>query len=111
MDFRPHIMTWTPMSPSAIEPGTGNEIPGSPGDPVAVVCRFHLGGTKMFRNEDSTEVQQKGKIRLDAGTRLPEVGVEIVVMDIFNPLKQQATHFKGRVMDVYRGQESYRIDV
>jgi hypothetical protein len=111
LDFRPHIMLWTPTNPSTTEPGTGNEIPGAPGETIAVPCRFYLGGTKVFKNEDSTDVQQKGKIRLDAGVKLPAVGVEITVTDVYDPLKPEVIHFQGRVMDVYRGQLSYRIDV
>lgn len=124
MDFRPHIMTWTPIE-SATEPGTGYEIPGVPGNPIAVLCRFYLGGIKEFRNEDNSVIRQKGRIRLDAGSHMPKVGEPVKVYET-EPITiggnilvvggQQVqvssiVHFEGRIMDVFRGQLSWRCDV
>jgi hypothetical protein len=95
-------MNWvTAGVPTGEDPATGYPLPQAPGEPRSVACRFHLGGTKVFRNEDSTEVNQIGRIRLDAGIELPEPGQIIEVVG----------QFKGKVQDVYRGQLSSRIDV
>lgn len=105
MEFRPHIMKWTPMSPSTIEAGTGYEIPGVPGEPIEVPCGYHDGGVKEFKNEDNKVVLQKGFIRLDVGSGLP---------DLFHPIKiYSGTElvFEGKVMNIFRGQLTQRIDV
>lgn len=105
MEFRPHIMIWTPMSPSTIEPGTGYEIPGVPGEPIEVPCGYHDGGVKEFKNEDNKVVLQKGFIRLDVGSDLP---------DLFYPIKIYGGTelvFEGKVMNIFRGQLTWRIDV
>jgi hypothetical protein len=95
-------MNWvTAGTPAGEDPETGYPIPAAPGEQKSVPCRFHLGGTKVFRNEDSNQINQIGKIRLDAGVDLPEVGQMIEVVG----------QFKGKVQDIYRGQLSYRIDV
>lgn len=125
MEFRPHVMTWTPRAESTFEPGTNFEIPGIPLAPKAVECRFHLGGIKEFRNEDNVATLQKGSIRMDAYSELPGVGepvkiyevsllltggsVVTVTGDIVNIIG--TVHFEGRIMDVYRGQLTYRADV
>jgi hypothetical protein len=83
------------------DPATGFPIEGLSGIGVQIPCRFHLGGVKVFKNQDNTEVAQVGTIRLDTGVELPEVGAQIEVPG----------HFAGQVKDVYRGQLSYRIDV
>jgi hypothetical protein len=111
MEFRPHIMIWVPRNPSTTEPGTGNEIPGAPGEPIAVPCRFYLGGTKVWRNEDSSEVQQQGKIRLDVDSPLPKHGQEVTVMEAYDPLKPTVVHFTGKIMDSFKGQLTWRLDV
>ncbi|WPU91796.1 hypothetical protein SNE25_20985 [Mucilaginibacter sabulilitoris] len=95
-------MNWvTAGTPGGIDENTGYPIEGQPGESRSLPCRFHLGGVKVFKNQDNTEVNQIGRIRLDAGVELPEVGAEITVPG----------QFSGKVMDVYRGQLSYRIDV
>lgn len=67
----------------------------------SVECHWHLGGTKEFRNEDNTVSKQLGRIRLDVGSELPEVGQMVEIEE----------HFKGIVRDIYKGQLSWRIDV
>jgi hypothetical protein len=95
-------MNWeTAGTPGGIDDSTGYPLPGIPGQPMSVPCRFHLGGVKVFKNEDSTVVNQIGSVRLDAGIELPEVGSIIEIVG----------QFTGPVKDVYRGQLSSRIDV
>lgn len=101
VEFRPHILKW---STPAGEPGddeNGYPTPGTPGSVVQMPCRWHLGGNKEYRNEDNGVTMQKGRIRIDKGVELPEVGQEVEVLG----------HFKGVVKDIYRGQISWRIDV
>lgn len=107
VDFRPHIMSWTAMSPSTTEPGTGYEIPGVPGEPKAVACRYYDLGSKgkELRNEDNKVVLQKGKIRLDVGSEMPDQFQQISVTDGGSVI------FEGRAMNIYRGQKTWRIDV
>lgn len=105
MEFRPHIMKWTPMSPSSKEPGTGYEIPGVPGEPIEVPCGYHDGGIKEFKNEDNKVIIQKGIIRLDVGSAMP---------DLYHPVKvfgNTGLVFDGKVMNIFRGQLTWRIDV
>lgn len=125
MEFRPHIMTWHLPGTSTTEPGTGYEIPGVPGITKAVECRFYLGGIKEFKNEDNTVVQQRGKIRVDAGSELPEarqivkiyevssleVGGSVVTVNGETVFVTGPVHFEGRIMDIYRGQLTWRLDV
>jgi hypothetical protein len=125
MEFRPHIMTWNLPGESTTEPGTGYEIPGVPGITKAVECRFYLGGLKEFKNEDNKVVQQKGKIRVDAGSELPLVGSKVKVYEVAELLSGDSVltvngatifvtgpvHFEGRIMDIYRGQLTWRLDV
>ncbi|WP_114937574.1 hypothetical protein [Mucilaginibacter endophyticus] len=95
-------MNWvTAGTPAGEDPTTGYPLPPIPGEPKSVSCRFHLGGTRIFKNQDSVEVNQIGRIRLDAGIELPDVGQMIEVVG----------QFTGKVQDVYRGQLSSRIDV
>lgn len=98
-------MVWVPAGQSTFEPGTEYEIPGTPGDPISIPCRFHLGGVKEFSNEDNKVVRQKGTIRCDAGVQLPDPGQLVKVVD------GAIVHFEGRIMDVFRGQLSHRLDV
>lgn len=125
LSFRPHIMTWNLPGESTTEPGTGYEIPGVPGITKAVECRFYLGGIKEFKNEDNAVVRQKGKIRVDAGSELPILGQTVKVYEV-SALQSGGSvvtvngetvfisgpvHFTGRIMDIYRGQLTWRLDV
>ncbi len=101
VDFRPHIMTWTTPDGEPSEDENGYPVPGSPGEIKEIPCHWHLGGNKEYRNEDNRITRQKGRIRIDVGVEMPEVGQEVEVVG----------HFKGEVKDIYRGQLSWRIDV
>jgi len=102
LNTRPHIMTWImPGTPGGTDPETGYPLPDEPGIALEVPCRFHLGGTNVFKNEDSTDVNQIGSIRIDAGQTLPLPGTHVEVLD----------HFDGIVRAVYKGQLTHRIDV
>lgn len=95
-------MNWvTAGTAGGEDPVTGYPLPGTPGEARSTPCHFQLGGVRVFKNQDNTEVQQIGRIRLDAGVELPEVGSIVEVVG----------QFSGLVRDVYRGQLSYRIDV
>lgn len=110
VDLCPHIMTWIPMGESTTEPGTGYEIPGVPGVPKAVACRFHLGGTKTFRNEDNTVVNQVGRIRVEVGSEMPPLRHLVSVTEVTES-GEEIEHFKGRIQDIYHGQLKWRLDV
>jgi hypothetical protein len=102
VETRPHVLIWTTAGTAGGEdPESGYPIEGLSGVEMEVPCRFHLGGVRIFRNQDNIEVAQVGTIRLDSGVELPEVGAVIEVLG----------HYKGKVKDVYRGQLSSRIDV
>lgn len=102
LETRPHVMLWvTNSQPGGVDNSTGYPLPDIPGQAIETPCRFHLGGTKIFKNEDSSEVAQVGSIRLDAGNSLPVPGSKIEVVG----------HFSGVVRSIYRGQISHRIDV
>lgn len=104
MERRPHTLNWkTPDGESTIDPVTGYPVPGTPGLVKSVPCRFHLGGIKVFKNEDSTEVNQVGTIRVDIGSDMPEVGQIVDVPGYFN----------GRIRAKYTGGQliSWRMDV
>lgn len=102
VDTRPHIMNWTTAGgETTADPVTGYPIEGTPGTAMSTPCRFHLGGVRVFRNQDNVQVNQIGRIRLDVGVELPSVGSMVEVVG----------QFVGKVQDVYRGQLSYRIDV
>jgi hypothetical protein len=102
LETRPHVMTFViPGAPGGQDPDTGYPLPDDPGQAIEAPCRFYLGGTKVFKNEDSTDVNQIGKIRVDAGITLPLPGMHISVEG----------HFSGTVRAVYHGQLSHRIDV
>lgn len=86
---------------SVYNPATGEYSEPIPGELVQRKCRFHLGGTKVYKNQDSTDVNQVGTIRLDAGGLMPSVNDTVNVIG----------HFTGKVREVYRGQLSWRIEV
>ena len=98
------------MGESTIEPGTGYEIPGVSGLPKSVACRFHLGGTKIFRNEDNTVINQVGMIRVEVGSEMPPLRHLVLVTEVAES-GEVIEHFKGRIQDIYRGQLKWRLDV
>lgn len=102
LQFRPHLMHWKTLDAPATEDfETGYPIPGAPGQAVVTACRFHLGGSKVYKNEDSIDVNQVGTVRMDAGQLVPDVGMTIVIDG----------QFSGPVREVCRGQLSHRIEV
>lgn len=109
VSLRPHVLRWTTPDGPPAQDDNGYDIPGEPGTSKEVPCRFHSGGgqlvVKTFLLDDGTTTQQKGTIRLDAGVELPDRSQQIEVVD------GSTVVFSGKVMDVFRGQLSHRIDV
>jgi len=109
VDFRPHILKWTVQSEPQTDPETGYPVPGTDVQTFEVPCRFHSGGgssgSKEYRNEDNTVVMQKGRIRMDAGGNMPEVGQMVTVVE------GDYVHFSGPVRETYRGQKTWRVEV
>ena len=113
------------MSPSHAEQGTGYEIPGVPEKKIAVMCRFHLNGTQEYRNEDNAVILQKGSIRVAAGDPLPPlkwpvqvyetepvtIGGNILTIGGQQVQIKSHVHFEGRILDIFRGQLTSRLDV
>lgn len=99
---RPHILKWTETTEATEDPATGYPIPGAEVY-YEIPCRWHSGGSKVYRNEDSTEVMQKGRIRVDLDSPMPQVGQLLEVVG----------HFSGTAMEVYTGGTltGWRIDV
>lgn len=102
VDLRPHVLRWTETTEATTDEATGYPIPGTEIN-YELKCRWHSGGTKVYRNEDSTEVMQKGRIRVDIGSPMPQVGQLLEVVG----------HFNGTAMEVYTGGTltGWRIDV
>ena len=94
-------MTWTAAGETVEDPETGYPMPGGTGEAKAVPCRFHLGGIKVFKNQDSTESNQVGTIRVDAGSDTPMVNQIIDIPGQFN----------GPVRQIYHGQLTWRLEV
>jgi hypothetical protein len=95
-------MNWTTAGTAGGEDDTtGYPLPGTPGESVSVPCRFHLGGIRVFKNQDNSEVNQIGRIRVDVGSDMPLIGQRVDVPGQFN----------GVIRDIYRGQLSWRLDV
>lgn len=108
VSLRPHILTFiSPGTPDTEDPDTGYTIPGIPGGTVQIPCRFVANVQKQFRNEDSTTVQQKGRIRVDVGSVMPKMWQEVVVTEDTREL------FRGQAMVIYTGGHltGWRIDV
>jgi hypothetical protein len=104
---RPHILTYTTAGITGGEDENGFPIEGTPGELVSVPCRFHQDSSKVFKNEDSTETAQVGRIRLDAGVAVPEVGTDVTVVNA----RSLAVQFKGKVRERYEAQMSGRLEV
>ena len=105
---RPHVLTYTTAGiPGGEDPETGLSMPDVPGVTVSVPCRFHAQGSKVYKNEDSTEVAQVGRIRLDAGVAVPKVGTHVEVKQVSTGEVQ----FSGPVRERYEAQMSGRLEV
>jgi hypothetical protein len=105
--FRPHTLSFTTGGTPPGQDADGLPTEGTPGVTVTMPCRFHLGGSKVFRNQDSTESLQIGRIRIDDGLELPSVGQEITVTDN----RDSGVVFNGPVKQVYPASLSSRIEV
>lgn len=103
--FRPHTLSFgTPGTPGG-QDEDGFPTEGTPGVEVEYPCRFHVGGSKVFKNQDSTEVVQIGKVRLDAVEYLPSVGQTITVSE------GDYIHFSGVVRAVSKGETTSHLEV
>lgn len=102
VNLRPHVLRWTETAEATEDPITGYPIPGTP-IMHEIPCRWHQDSSKLFNNEDSTEVRQKGRIRVDIGSPMPQVGQILEIVG----------HFSGPAMEVYTGGTltGWRIDV
>lgn len=101
MVTRPHILIWQSGTSGGIDLNTGYALPDVPGVQMQIECRYKLKTSRTYMLDDGTTVEQNGSIRLDVGVELPQLGQEVEVPG----------YFKGKVMDIYRGQLSYRVDV
>lgn len=99
--LRPHILKWDILTDGG-QTDEGYPLPGTT-TTVQVPCRFVPGGTRVFKNADSTEQGQKGRIRVDVGSPIPKQGQLIEVVGFF----------KGIAQEVYNGGHltGWRIDV
>lgn len=95
-------MKWTTLG---VEPEyneeTGEYSEGEAGVVVEIPCRFYPGGTKIFKNQDSMDVMQKGTIRFSVGEPMPRKNDEVEVVGLF----------KGLVQETYSGRTTQRIEV
>lgn len=106
MDFRPHTLKYNAPGISQGDDEYGYPLPDLPCEVIIVPCRFHQDSSKVFKNEDSTETQQVGRIRLDSGVIIPQVGTDVTVTN-----QDGIVQFKGPVRERYEGQMSGRLEV
>ncbi|MEO6522243.1 MAG: hypothetical protein ABIN91_11235 [Mucilaginibacter sp.] len=106
VNFKPHTLSYTTPGTPGGEDSNGFPLPDQPGTAVSVPCRFHADSSKVFKNEDSTEVNQIGRIRLDAGVTVPAVGAIVIVADHAGGIQ-----FTGPVRERYEAQMSGRLEV
>ncbi|RZM22428.1 MAG: hypothetical protein EOO88_29470 [Pedobacter sp.] len=105
---RPHLMTYTTAGiPGGEDPETGLPLPDQSGEVVEVPCRFHQESSKVYKNEDSTEVAQVGRIRFDAGITVPTVGTIVSVVNLLTG----NVAFNGPIRERYEAQKSGRVEV
>jgi hypothetical protein len=107
LTFRPHILTYTLPGTPGGEDSQGLPLPDVPGIVVQIPCRFHADSSKVYKNEDSAEVAQVGRIRFDAGIAVPEVGTVVTVTNAATGVVQ----FHGPVRERYEAQLSGRLEV
>jgi len=99
--LRPHILKWDILTDGG-QTDEGYPLPGTT-TTVQVPCRFVPGGTRVFKNADSTEQGQKGRIRVDVGSPMPKQGQLIEVVGLFNGIAQEVYsggHLTGWRIDV-----------
>lgn len=105
---RNHTLIFTSKgTPGGTDPITGYPLPDVPGAVVNVPCRFHQTNTKVLKNEDSTESQQIGRIRVNIGETMPTQYQNIRVIE------GDLVHFEGvaKYIDKTGALLSWRIDV
>ena len=105
---RKHTLIFTlPGTGGGEDPVTGFPIPEVPGAEVQVECRFHQSSSKLLKNEDSTESQQVGRIRVAIGAPMPRQWQNIRVVE------GDVVHYSGaaRYVDKTGTLLSWRIDV
>jgi hypothetical protein len=100
-------MSYTTTGQIGGSDANGFPLPDVPGEVVEVPCRFHAVSSKTYKNEDSTETAQVGRIRLDAGVVVPEVGTVVTVRSATSGTVQ----FHGPVRERYEAQLSGRLEV
>lgn len=103
-------MKWKSVeSTGGLDPITGYPTDDQAESEKTVPCRFVAGGTAVFKNEDSTETRQKGRISVNIGSELPLEGQYVEVTDGTTG----RVHFKGITQIVYAGGTltRWRIDV
>jgi hypothetical protein len=105
---RKHTLIFTlPGTGGGFDEVTGFPIPETLGPEVRVECRFHQNSTKVLKNEDSTESQQVGRIRVAIGALMPRQWQNIRVVE------GDLVHYEGtaRYIDKTGTLLSWRIDV
>ena len=106
LQLKPHIMSYNTTGTPGGSDANGFPLPDVPGELVEVPCRFYAESSKVYKNEDSTEVAQVGRIRLDAGVSVPAVGTIVTVTSAAGVVQ-----FAGPVRERYEGQMSGRLEV
>lgn len=104
---RPHTLSFQLPGTPGGQDEDGLPTEGTPGLVIQYLCRFHSESSKVFKNQDSTEVAQVGSIRLDVVDHLPKVGEVVTVTDNRNGNEL----FTGPVRESYPAQRSSRLEV
>jgi hypothetical protein len=105
--FRPHTLSFQLPGTPGGQDDDGLPTEGTPGLVIQYPCRFHSESSKVFKNQDSTEVAQVGTIRLDVVDLLPTPGQTVSVTDGRNGMQL----FAGPVREVYPASLSSRLEV
>lgn len=97
----PNTIYWNALANDAVvDPETGYMTPGSEGASKESPCRFYPKSNKVFKNEDSTESIQVGKIRIPKNCEVPYVGAKVLVVDSVGGLVYEGlakTRFDGQL--------------
>lgn len=105
---RNHTLTFTlPGTEPSEDPVTGFPIAGVPEDVISIPCRYLSQSGKVYKNQDNQDVQQRGRIRVDIGSIMPEPFTQLKVTE------GDRVHFEGPALDIYAGGTltGWRIDV
>lgn len=104
---RPHTLSFQLPGTPGGQDDDGLPTEGTPGLVIQYPCRFHLESSKVFKNQDSTEVAQIGTIRLDEVDLLPTPGQTVSV----TANRNGAILFTGPVRESYPASLSSRLEV